>query len=137
MQIENAFKNYYKKDNLYYSCQYHVIFCPKYRRKVLIDGVDEELKNIILSNQEKYDYNIIEIEIMPDHVHLLIEINPKIGVFRTVCKIKGISSKIIREKFSWIKKRIPTLWTHSSFISSVGSVSLDIVKKYIENQKTV
>jgi putative transposase len=137
MNIDNPNKKYYKKNNLTYSCQYHVIFCSKYRRKVLIDGVDEELKNIILDNQEKYDYNIIEIEIIPDHVHLLIEINPKIGVFSTVCKIKGISSKMIREKFMWIKKRIPTLWTHSSFISSVGSVSLDVVEKYIENQKTV
>lgn len=137
MEILNPSKKYNSKNNLVYSCQYHVIFCPKYRRNVLTGDIKTDLENIILNNQTSYDYRVIEMEIMSDHVHLLIDINPKIGVFKTVCRIKGLSSKILREKYEALRKRIPTLWTRAEFISTVGAVSLDVVKKYIEDQKEV
>jgi len=135
MEIQNKNKEYTSKGNIVYSCQYHVIFCPKYRRRVLVDDIKVDLEEIILNNQTEYDYKIIEMEIMPDHVHLLIDINPKTGVFSTICKIKGVSSRELRLKYPCLKKRIPTLWTRSEFISSVGSVSLSVVKQYIEDQK--
>lgn len=77
------------------------------------------------------------MEILPDHVHLLIDVNPKIGVFTVVNKIKGYTSRILREEFPDLKSRLPTLWTESKFISSVGTITLEIVKRYIEEQKTV
>jgi len=137
MELVNTSKIYNSEHNIVYSCQYHIIFSPKYRRKVLIDGVDLRLKELILEKQIQYKYKIIEMEIMPDHVHLLIDSNPKLGIYNQINKIKGYTSKILRNEFPWLKKRIPTLWTRSKFISTVGSVSLDIVKKYIENQKNV
>lgn len=137
MNISNTSKEYKSKFHLIYSCQYHVIFCPKYRRQVLKEGVDIRLKEIFLAVSEEYDFEIVEMEVMPDHVHLLIDCNPRFGIMNCVTKLKGASSKILRDEFPWLKSRIPTLWTRSAFISTVGEVSLDAVKKYIEGQKNV
>lgn len=137
MEIKNYSKKYKTTKHLVYSCQYHVIFCPKYRRKVLVDGIDERLKELILEKQEEYDYEIIEMEIMPDHVHLLLDVNPMTGIVTVISKIKGYTSRQLREEFPELKKRIPTLWTHSRFISTVGAITLEVVKKYIEDQKHV
>ncbi len=135
MRIENPIKRYRSGNHLVYSCQYHVIFCSKYRRSVLVGDVEKRLKELILENQEEYGYEVLDMEIMSDHVHLLLDVNPKIGVFRVVNKIKGYASRKLREEFPALRKRLPTLWTHSKFISSVGAVTLEIVKKYIEEQK--
>ena len=137
LNIENYSKEYKTSNHLIYSCQYHVIFCPKYRRKVLNNGVDVRLKEIIYEVANQYDFTICEMEIMEDHVHLLIDCNPKFGIAECVKKIKGISSHKLRSEFPHLKSRIPTLWTRSCFISTVGTVSLDIVKQYIEKQKYV
>lgn len=135
MEISNKNKKYKNSEHITYSCQYHVIFCPKYRRKILKDGIDIRLKEIFLDIANKYSFSIIEMEIMPDHVHLLIDCNPRFGIMNCITKLKGISSRILREEEPSIKRRLPTLWTRSAFISSVGSVSLEVVKKYIEEQK--
>jgi putative transposase len=137
MNIENNPKEYNTDGKMVFSCQYHVIFSPKYRRKVLVDGVDLRLKQIILDKQKDYKYTVLEMEIMPDHVHLLIDSNPKIGIYNQINKIKGCTSNILRNEFPWLKKRLPSLWTRSKFISTVGSTSLEVIKKYIENQKNV
>ena len=137
MELQNSNKKYKSSNHLVYSCQYHVIFCPKYRRKVLTDGIDERLKELIIEKQEDYGYDVLDMEVMPDHVHLLLDVDPKIGIYSVITKIKGYTSKQLREEFPALKKRIPTLWTHSKFISSVGSVTLDVVKRYIEEQKHV
>lgn len=128
-------KKYKSSEHLVYSCQYHVIFCPKYRRQVLVNGVDIRLKELFLQIAEKYEFNILDMEVMPDHVHLIIDCNPRFGIMECVHKLKGGTAKIIREEFPYLKSRLPNMWTRESFISSVGAVSLDIVKKYIENQK--
>jgi putative transposase len=90
-----------------------------------------------MEKQEEYCYEVLDMEVMPDHVHLLLDVDPKIGIYSVITKIKGYTSKQLREEFPALKKRIPTLWTHSKFISSVGSVTLDVVKRYIEEQKHV
>ena len=128
---------YKSNQNILYSCKYHVVWCPKYRRKVLINGVDKRLKELILEVCENLNIELIEMEIMPDHVHLLIEVDPQFGIHKAVKRIKGYSSKILREEFSWLKSRLPTLWTNSYFVSTVGGAPLSAIKKYIENQKNV
>ena len=137
MEILNKSKKYHSSEHLIYSCQYHVIFCPKYRRKVLVDGVDIRLKELFKEISDKYRFSIVEIEVMPDHVHMLIDCNPRFGIMTAINKLKGESSKTIRDEFPYLKSKAPTLWTRSSFISSVGTVSLETVKKYIEDQKNV
>jgi putative transposase len=74
---------------------------------------------------------------MEDHVHLLLDVNPRNGVFTITNKIKGYTSHMLRQEFSELRSRLPTLWTESKFISSVGSVTLEVIKKYIEDQKSV
>lgn len=137
MELVNKDKEYKKNNHIVYSCQYHVIFCPKYRRKVLVDGIDIRLKEILKEVALTYGFEILEMEVMSDHVHLLIDCNPKFGIAECVKKLKGISSHKLRQEFPALKSRIPTLWTRSAFISTVGNVSLETVKKYIENQKKV
>lgn len=128
-------KPYHRSSHLTYSCQYHVIFCPKYRRKVLCSPIDSRLKELFLEIAQEYDFTIMEMEVMPDHVHLLIDCNPRFGIMDAVTKLKAKTSRILREEYPGLKSRLPSLWTRSAFISSVGAVSLDVVKQYIENQK--
>jgi len=136
MNIETKNNKEYRKTNfMVYSCQYHVIFCPKYRRRVLIDGVDIRLKELILEKAEEINCGILEMEVMPDHIHLLLDVNPQFGIHKTVSILKGYTSHKLRDEFPKLKSRLPTLWTRSKFISSVGTVSLEVVKQYIEDQK--
>ena len=128
---------YKNKNNVVYACTYHVIFCPKYRRKVLIDGVDIRLKDIIYTEAEKMQVTIRELEVMEDHVHILIDVDPQLGIHTAVKRLKGISSSILRKEFTWLKSRIPTLWTNSYFVATTDGVSLEVIKQYIENQKGV
>ena len=138
MQIWGITKEWYlTREHITYLCNYHVVFCPKYRRKVLIDGIDVRLKEILLQVAEKYNFEITDMEVMSDHVHLIISCNPRFWIMNCIHKLKGISSKILRDEFSKLKTQLPTLWTRGSFINSVGSVNLETLKLYIENQKNV
>lgn len=137
MELKIPEKEYNSTKHIKYSCQYHVIFCPKYRRPVLNDKISSRLKELITEKQDEYNYRIIKTEIMPDHVHLLISANPKISIFTTVNKIKGYTSKILREEFEELRTRLPTLWTHSKFISTVGEQDLNHIQEYILNQEGV
>lgn len=121
--------------NVVYSCKYHVIWCPKYRKSVLIDGVDVRLKEIIQAVAKECDSEILELEVMPDHVHLLVEVDPQFGIHKLIKLMKGRSSRLIRTEFRWIKSRLPTLWTNSYFVSTIGGAPLEVVKQYIEQQK--
>lgn len=128
---------YKSNHNVVYSCKYHVVWCPKYRRKVLVNGVDVRLKELIEETCKEYRIDIIEMEIMPDHVHLLMEVDPQFGVHKAVKLIKGRTSHSLRQEFDWLRSRLPSLWTNSYFVSTVGGVSLSVIKQYIENQKNV
>lgn len=128
---------YKSNKNVVYSCKYHVVWCPKYRRKVLIDGVDVRLKEIAQEVASEMSFEILEMEVMPDHVHMLLEVDPQLGIHKAVKRIKGRTSHDLRIEFPWLKRRLPTLWTNSYFVSTVGGAPLSIVKQYIENQKNV
>ena len=124
-------------NNICYSCKYHIIWCPKYRRKVLVNGVDTRLKELILQVADEHYAEIIELEIMPDHVHILLEVDPQYGIHKFVKQMKGRSSRILRQEFPWLRSRLPTLWTNSYFVSTAGGAPLAVIKQYIENQKNV
>lgn len=128
-------RNTKSNTNITYDCQYHVIWCPKYRRKVLQYGVDVRLKEILLEVATEKNATILEMEIMPDHVHLLVSVDPQFGIHKLIKFMKGRSSRYLRLEFPWLKKRLPTLWTNSYFVATVGGATLDIIKKYIEEQK--
>ena len=123
--------------NVVYACKYHVVWCPKYRRPVLTSGVDQRLRETLQDVVAETEADLIELEVMPDHVHLLVEVDPQFGIHKLVKRAKGRSSRLLREEFPWLKSRLPTLWTNSYFVSTVGGSPLSVVKQYIENQKRV
>ncbi|MGR4830097.1 IS200/IS605 family transposase [Bifidobacterium adolescentis] len=139
-------------NNVTYRCHYHVVWCPKYRRKVItsldpkldnppIDGdpgpVDERLKQIIREVCKETGSDILELETMPDHVHLLVDCDPQYGINRLVRLIKGRTSRYLRAEFPSLKRRLPSLWTNSYFVATVGGAPLAIVKQYVQNQRNV
>ena len=113
------------------------MWCPKYRRKVLTEEIGNRLKEILRGCAEELKCEIIEMEVMPDHVHILASVDPQFGVHRMVKMFKGRSSNILRKEFNSLKRKLPTLWTNSYFVATVGGAPLAIVKQYIENQKNV
>lgn len=122
-------------NNVVYRCTYHVVWCPKYRRDVIKGDVDTRLKEIIREVCAERDAPIAELETMPDHVHLLVTCDPQYGIHRLVKQIKGRSSRLLRAEFPHLKSRMPTLWTNSYFVATVGGATLEIVKRYVENQR--
>lgn len=127
--------DYTHKKGIVYKNQLHIIFCPKYRRKVLVSGVDERLKEILFEIAKTKDVEIKALEIMPDHVHIFIDFDPRLTLHKIVKDFKGISSRILREEFPHLKSRLPSLWTRSYFACSIGHISEETIKRYIENQK--
>ena len=79
---------------------------------------------------------LMEMEIMPDHVHILMEVDPQFVIHKAVKSLKGYTSKVLRSEYLSLKTRMPSLWTNSYFVSTVGGAPLDVIKQYIENQKT-
>lgn len=129
--------NYKCNNNITYSCKYHVIWCSKYRRKVLVEEVGQRLKELIVGVASELRVDIIEMEIMPDHVHLLLEVDPQFGIHRAVKNIKGKTSRILRAEFISLRTRLPSLWTNSYFVATVGGAPLEVIKQYSESQKYV
>ena len=133
----NVCMDYKSNNNVFYSCKYHVVWCPKYRRKVLTGIVELRLKELIYEAAAEINVDIIEMEIMTDHVHLLMEVDPQFGIHRAVKAIKGKTSRVLRSEFASLRSRLPSLWTNSYFVSTVGGAPLSAIKQYIENQKNI
>ena len=122
-------------NNVVYRCAYHVVWCPKYRRPVIEGAVDERLKQIVREVCAERECNLIELETMPDHVHLLVECDPQYGIHRLVKQIKGRSSRVLRQEFDSLRSRLPTLWTNSYFVATVGGAPLGVIKQYVADQR--
>ncbi|MBC8015110.1 MAG: IS200/IS605 family transposase [Sporomusaceae bacterium] len=127
---------YKSKNNIVYSCKYHVVWCPKYRRKVLTGKIEVRLKELIQEICLELQCDLIELELMPDHVHLSVDVDPQFGIHKLIKNLKGKSSRILRKEFPVLTTKLPTLWTNSYFVSTVGGAPLEVIKQYIENQKT-
>ena len=109
---------YKSNNNVVYSSKYHVVWCPKYRRKVLVDAIAKRLFELVHKTALRYRAEVIALEIMPDHVHLLVEVDPQFGIHRLVKYIKGVTSHDLRKEFPSLSSRLPSLWTNSYFVST-------------------
>lgn len=118
-----------------YNIGYHLIWCPKYRRKVLVGPVAERLKELLIEKAQSMGCSIDVLEVMSDHVHVFIKSSPVHAPHYIVQQLKGYTSHELREEFPRLKSRLPTLWTRSYYCESVGHISQEIVRKYIEDQK--
>ncbi|MFE9959014.1 IS200/IS605 family transposase [Micromonospora sp. NPDC005299] len=121
--------------NVVFQCAFHVVWCPKYRRRVLGGRVEERLEQLIGEVVEEKGAWLVALEVMPDHVHLLVEVDPQFGVHKLVKAIKGRTSRVLREEFPSLRSRLPTLWTNSYFVATTGGVPVAAVKEYVEQQK--
>lgn len=130
-------KRYTSSSHTVYNIGYHIVFCPKFRRKVLVDGIDVRLKELFLEKADELGITIERMEVMPDHVHLYVKIKPTYAVHFVVNQLKGYSSVTLRREFPKLRSKLPTLWTRSYFVESIGHISEETVKRYIEEQKGV
>lgn len=118
-----------------YNTSYHIIWCPKYRRKVLQGKVADRLKEILHEKATELGIEIASLEVMPDHVRMFVKAKPVHAPQYLVNQFKGYSSFILRKEFPTLKSRLPTLWTRSYYVESVGHISEATIKQYIEDQK--
>ncbi len=113
---------------------YHLVWIPKRRKKVLVGDVEKRLRQIIWEVCQEKDWIVIALEIMSDHVHLLVNVPPNVAAHEVIKAIKGRSSRYLRQEFPHLLK-LPSLWTHSYFVSTTGNVSSETIRKYIEEQR--
>ena len=114
---------------------YHIIWCPKYRRKVLVNDVEQRLKEILPQIAEEMDCRIETMEVMPDHVHIFMHGTPILPVHLIVKNLKAVSARTLRSEFPELKRRMNTMWTRSYYCETIGSISEQAIQKYIEDQK--
>ncbi len=135
LEIKEKPSTYKSTHSLVYSCDYHVIWCTKYRRPVLVSPIAERLKTLIYEQQEVYGYEVHACEVMDDYVHILMSSSPQLAPASVVGRIKGWTSRVLRDEYPSLKSRIPSLWTRSKFIASTGGITLEVLRKYVENQR--
>ncbi len=116
---------------------YHLIWCPKYRRNVLVGSVETRLKELLVQKAGELGTSIEKMEVMPDHVHLFVKADPTMSPHFIVQQLKGYTSRTLRQEFPTLRSRLPTLWTRSYYVESVGHISESVIRKYIEDQKNV
>ena len=120
-----------------YSIQYHIVWCTKYRRKVLVDGVDQELKDYLTQIAVEYKFTIIALEVMPDHVHMMVDCRPQFCPSDMIKIIKGNTARWLFIEHPELKSKLwgGHLWNPSYCIVTVSDRSYDMVKQYINSQK--
>ena len=130
-------ENKYRHTNTTVSLiNYHFVFCPRYRRKIfLIPNVEDRFKHLVKYICKEMEIEIIAIECDKDHTHMFLNCLPTLSPADIMQKIKGITSRGLRDEFPQLKK-MPSLWTRSYFVSTAGNVCSETIKKYVENQKT-
>jgi putative transposase len=130
-------KRFKSGKHVIFNLGYHIIWCPKYRKPVLIGDIEQRLKELLHKKAEEEEWEIVEMEVMPDHVHIFIKVKPSDAPITIASRLKGYTSFILRSEFPKLKSSLPTLWTRSFFVESVGCISEETIKKYIINQKGV
>lgn len=127
---------YRKNAGAVYNLHYHFVWCPKYRKKVLVGLVETALKQLLAEKAETLDIQIEAIEVMPDHVHLFVSAPPTLAPQQIANQLKGTTSRRLREQFPYLRTRLPSLWSRSYYVGAAGAVTEETVKRYIEQQKT-
>ena len=128
-------KRWKTNEGCVYNIGYHIIWCPKYRRKVLVNGIDERCKELLLEKSAENGWEIEKMEVMPDHVHIFLKATPSDSIAHIVSQLKGYTSFNLREEFPLLKSKLPSMWTRSYYVETIGHISEQTISKYIEEQK--
>ena len=126
---------YRRKDTCVFLCNYHLIWCPKRRRKILGGSIKERLEQLLRETATELDCEVLALEVMVDHVHFFISTTPQWAPNQLVARFKGKTSRILRQEFPYLM-RMPSLWTRSYFCSTAGHVASETIRQYIEAQST-
>ena len=118
-----------------YHIRYHFVWCPKYRRPVLVDAIASRLRELIHEKVAELGGSVLALEIQPDHVHLFVEMPPKWAPAQIAYRIKGYTSHVLRREFPKLRSRLPSLWSRSYYVGTAGEVSAETIRRYIEAQK--
>lgn len=118
-----------------YQINYHLVWCPKFRRPVLAGEIGKRLAELIPPIVEENDGEVLDLTVMPDHVHLFVSFPPTIAINQIVFRVKGSTSHQLREEFPELNSRLPSLWTRSYYVGTAGHVSAETIQRYIEQQK--
>ena len=137
MKLKSPDMKYHSSHSAVFSCHYHVIWCTKYRRHVLSADMQARVKELVFEKQGEYGYEVQGCEVLSDHVHLLCSISPSKAVSALIGRIKGYTAHVLRSEYPELKSRLPSLWTRSKFVATAGEVTLEVLKRYVENQKGV
>jgi putative transposase len=119
-----------------FSLNYHLVWCPKYRKRILVKALAKRLRELLYQRAKEIKAQIHALEIMPDHVLMFVVSDPTMAPARLAAQFKGFTSHQLREEFPWLKSYLPSLWSRSYYIGSIGAVSKATVKRYIANQRT-
>jgi putative transposase len=128
---------YAKNAGAVFSLKVYLVWCPKYRRPVLTGAIAQRLEALLREKATELEMTVHALEIMPDHVHLFIEFDPRWSIAEIVNRLKGSTSRILREEFSSLRSRLPTLWSRSYYAGTIGHVSERTVRAYIDAQRGV
>ncbi len=118
-----------------FSLKYHLVFCPKYRKPVLVGAVEARLKTLLDMKAQELKVTLHTLEVMPDHVHMFVESDPGMAPAKLAAQFKGYTSRVLRQEFRHLRSQLPSLWSRSYYIGSIGHVSEATVRRYIEHQK--
>lgn len=125
--------DYIKDEHRVHLIIYHLIWCPKRRKAVLIDNVKIECDKLIREKCEQMGWQVLELAVQPDHIHLFVRVFPTTPASLVVKECKGVSGYFLRKKFPELLK-LPCMWTKSYFASTAGNVSSETIRSYIEAQ---
>jgi len=126
---------YRRTNTVVFLINYHFVFCPTRRRKVLTGAIEKDARKLISQKAIELGCEVLALEIMPDHVHLFLNCPPTLSPSDAMFWLKGYSSKMLREKYPTLR-RMPSMWTRLFFVSTAGNVSSDTIQRYIDEQKT-
>ena len=126
---------YRKNAGAVFSLKYHIVWCPKFRRPVLVDAVADRLRELLAEKSAELGMKIHALEVLPEHVHLFVEADPTRCVAEILNRLKGYTSRTLREEFPSLRSRLPTLWSRSYYAGSVGHVRAATIERYIASQK--
>ena len=118
-----------------YNINYHFVWIPKYRRKVLTGGIPSRLSELMQEKTDELDGEILNITIQPDHVHLFCSFPPTVSPHQIMHRLKGYSAFKLRKEFPHLRSRLPNMWTRSYFVGTAGTVTAETIQRYIDEQK--
>ena len=114
---------------------YHFVWIPRRRKPVLKGAIKERFEELIREVCSKHDWEILALEVHPDHVHLFVSATPEWAPNQIIFRIKGYTARVLRKEFPDPLMKLPSMWTRSYFVSTAGNVSSETIKRYIEAQK--